>query len=80
MKYALGFFDSATREYVWATQRQIGVPSLTGNIHLRYTWLSEEDAERQRPLYEAALNCPLEVVSDAPDCRLEEESETFKAC
>jgi hypothetical protein len=79
MKYLLQHNNEAERKDEWVTQRRIGVPSLTDNPHLRYTWLSAEDAEQQRPLYEAALKCQLKVVSDAPTCRLEEESEKFKA-
>jgi hypothetical protein len=82
MKHALRLFDSTTRKYLWVTQRRIGVPSLTDNIHLRYTWPSAEAAEQQRPLYESALKCQLEVEPAIPQWQIDqqedEESEKFQ--
>lgn len=66
MKYLLQYYNQAERKDEWVTQRRLGVPSLTDNRHLCYTWPTAEAAEQQRPLYEAALKCPLEVVPQPP--------------
>jgi hypothetical protein len=62
MKYVLECTAFALSPPCWATQRTIGVPSITHNERLRYTWDSPGAAESQRPLYEAALNYTFQVV------------------
>jgi hypothetical protein len=66
MKYVLECTSYALSPPCWATQLRIGVPSLTHNPNLRYTYETAEHAENQRPLYEQALNVTLIVVPVPP--------------
>jgi hypothetical protein len=43
-----------------------GGPSLTKILALAYTWDSREDAQKQLPLYRAALAVPLAVTRISP--------------
>lgn len=59
MKHVLQTTEAPPR---WTTQLRIGVPSLTSNPNLRYTYETAAHAENQRPLYERALGVPLTAV------------------
>ena len=57
-----GFVIQTTgKPWRWATCRQPGLPSLTDNPQLRYTYDEKEQAEVQRIRFQRALNVPLQV-------------------